>query len=201
MAGTSLNDPRTIARTMTQSFPGEGVRHDIIIDLGSARDESAGDVLGSLTTPTMGFTAQCLTLNWDAAAVTPIVWATQLPGEFATDGRRLAVVLSLLQNGSSDAITGTVTVYARGSDGAQKGPFTVSDVEIPAGGTGPQDVFFDFTDAEDSGGDTLEPNDALTIKFTPSAHGTDSLTLFGIRLRAHLNPALTDRDARSGTME
>lgn len=192
--GGKGNPQAGINHTIGTGRIGDGYRADYPLQLGSGM-VSTGATLGTATTPVRDVNANQARILWAAADEAALMFAFRLPGEFSDTARDLVVVADMLETGGTDTITMTATIYTRKVGGAVQGPFTATAV-LTKSGTNPEEVIFNFENAEDASGDKIEPGDDITLTIAPGAHGTDAASLYGASVRLKRNSALTNLDHR-----
>lgn len=196
----------------------EGAWQDIQgIDLNTCRDE-AGLLLTGATSPVLALASDFLSVSWAAANVDAMYLRTRIPREAAYKiskaaatinipylDLRLCLWLRMAAAAGPDTPAIAVTAVARAASGALKATFTAGFMASFQGGTAtnavpnstnPTPFHFTFFEKSGTGPVYLAPDDELTIKIVPAAHGTDALHLWGVNLRCRTNAGWTDRSLR-----
>lgn len=192
--------------------PGNSFRKELTsVSINNLRD-SAGLLLTGATNPAISMSSNQLIATFSTANPTGVLQFT-VPREYdhikkvSPKTRDLLIQVTAAMNGAADTPTLTVTAVAQpGAGGAIKTGYTAATVNPSSSGTATAHVVsgttqanyvFDLGECLSSAGVPIMAGDDVTLTFTTSAHGSNTMIVSKISGCADLQPNFTHKTARN----
>lgn len=172
---------------------GDGIRHEIQLNLLTDLRTAAGLVLdGSTTSPQVkALETNALGVQVAAGSTAAGSFVFDIPKDYDPDKDELTIRVIGQTGGSTDSPTMNATIYRKRAGSALSGALTtvVSGAVSKAAGNG-SEVTISVS------GNGLLPDDILTINLTTSAHATDAVNIYSVDLVYRSNIVFSDMGTR-----
>jgi hypothetical protein len=163
-----------LRKLKAQNTIGPGIRVERVLPIREFHLQSDGSTLTTTLTTNPGFDVfetNLVGLTWAAAKVVPAGYTIQIPEDYDEDSDSLIVKIKCLMAGASDTPTIAVAAYVDDASTTDLGPDAITALSATA------------TWKEiDLSGNSLTAGDIVQLKFTPAAHGSDAIEVYGMKM-------------------